>query len=132
MVGFRVSGLAKVLENPKTLKPWGTCCDATRCRPLWSQELGFTLLADLNQGSTAIGFDRPLFVFQRPARPQLKPAQVTSPVAAEHGDSELPSIEDELPSIEDEPAVAERTSSKGRGKHAKRRQHNPEDLLAHV
>lgn len=43
------------------------CAPPPVCWPA-PQDLGFALLADLNQGSTAVGFDRPMYVLQKPGR----------------------------------------------------------------
>lgn len=52
---------------------------------LMLQGLGFVLLADLNKGSTAIGFDRPMYVLQKPGGKQGLQAAAAAVAAAAQG-----------------------------------------------
>ncbi|KAJ9534897.1 hypothetical protein QJQ45_029545 [Haematococcus lacustris] len=44
------------------------------------QQMGFELVVDLNDGSTALGFDRPLFVVRKPDAPSALTAEAETPV----------------------------------------------------
>lgn len=110
--------------------------------------MGFTLLADLNKGSTAIGFDRPMFVFQRPEGMRSKrkgvphgvPGQAGTDVGAAtvHDAASLHQIAgvemaaERLPATSGGGAEGHEAGGEGRQKgnrRMRRRQHVAEDLL---